>query len=132
MAKESNPNGVKRKYSINIPKVYEISKKSKGYIYIIKIGVYIKVGSTKSLKGRLECYERVPPFKYELLLAREVEDCKFYERAIQKCLIELQVKGEWFYIPARWVNPKKGAKDILKYVDKEIIRQIKSKAKING
>lgn len=117
----------RKKYNIKIPEYYVVSKKSKGYVYIVKIDNYIKIGSTHNLKNRLNSYKSFPPFNFELLLAKEVEDRVFYERALQACMLELQEKGEWFHRPAVWEDCKKGANDLFKYIEQEIKTQIKDK-----
>ena len=115
-----------QKYRISLPSFYhQNDKKKNGYIYVVKIGEYVKVGRAKNLDNRLKVYKSFPPFAYELLLSKKVEDCYFFERAIQKCLLEYQIKGEWFELPTQWTkNPKKGACDILKYVEKQVKLQI--------
>jgi hypothetical protein len=92
---ELNPQQTK-KFPIKIPDY--IYKDNKGFVYVIKIDNYIKIGSTKSLERRLSFYKTFPPFNYELILASEVYDMKFYERAMQYYFIEFQEKGEWFNI----------------------------------
>jgi hypothetical protein len=100
MAK-TNPNKVisglkSKKMDIRVPTFYRYN--NKGWIYAIKVGDYLKIGSTSSPERRFERYTSVPPFEIEVLILEEVEDKTFYERAFQSMFMDYQVKGEWFYI----------------------------------
>lgn len=108
-----------------IPKVYTNSSKTNGFVYILEMGGYIKVGSATDVKKRVASYKNYPPFKTNILLIKEVEDRYFYERAIQYCLKNFQIKGEWFEIPNEWKSLNKGANDIYKYVNRQINLQVK-------
>lgn len=119
-----NEQQTKGKYKIVMPKFYTISKQSKGYVYVVRVDNFIKIGSTKSPKTRLEKYKTFPPFKYDILLLEEVEDRMFYERSLQTMLINFQIQGEWFEMP-NWKSPKKQAKDLLKYSKRQVMLQLK-------
>lgn len=126
-----NKQQTKAKYKIVMPKFYTISKQAKGHVYIVRVDNFIKIGSTKSPKNRLEKYKMFPPFKYDVLLLEEVEDRVFYERSLQTMLIKFQIQGEWFEMP-NWESPKKQAKDLLKYIKRQVLLQLKTKPPIYG
>lgn len=120
----SDPREQTRKFPFKVPSVY-YSGLNKGYIYVVKVGDYFKIGRTFSPKNRLKSYNGFPPFKSEVILVREVEDCKFVERQIQSSLKKYQVMGEWFDIPKTWDKDYKSKFELIVKTIEDCILEIK-------
>ena len=63
-------------------------------VYAIRVNEYVKIGTTASLKNRLEDLGCGCPYEYELLAA--IPGHFRSEKAVHEYLSDERVKGEWF------------------------------------
>jgi hypothetical protein len=76
-----------------------IYAKSKGDLYMIRVGDYVKIGVSLDVKRRIKDIESCSPFTAELIYHGEGEG--FEEEEWHNIFKHRQHKGEWFYMPLR-------------------------------
>ena len=67
-----------------------------GQVYLVKMGTYYKIGSSTNFKRRLSQLKRNSPFKLEVVLAVQVNDCREAEKELLTKFTAKHIKGEWF------------------------------------
>jgi hypothetical protein len=69
-----------------------------GYVYLVRIGDYYKVGATSNPKSRLTSFKAATPFEVEEIAIVQVDDYKILEQEIIKEYADCRVgsKTEWF------------------------------------
>jgi len=84
--------------------VHQLNKMSPGYLYIINNNSWpgwIKIGTTKNLKTRLQTYQTGSPFRdYEILYSIKHPDYLKAEKniKIQMARFAKQIKNEWYEV----------------------------------
>lgn len=66
-----------------------------GYVYIVKMGEYYKVGKTLDMTCRMGEYTLLP-IEPEIVFCKKVEDYTQGERTLHEQYAEKRVRGEWF------------------------------------
>lgn len=69
---------------------------NKGYIYIIEIDGYFKIGRTKDIKKRLVSIKTSNANKEKVVLLLEVPYYKSAEKLLHFKFRRKRIKGEWF------------------------------------
>jgi len=67
-----------------------------GYIYLLKVNDYYKLGRTNQFERRLKQFETYNPYKIEVILKAKVDTCEGIEAHLLDKFSDKQVKGEWF------------------------------------
>ncbi len=63
-------------------------------LYFIKCGDYVKIGTSRSVKDRIDQLQTGNPQEIEVLAV--FEEQAFREYAIHKTFVHLNIRGEWF------------------------------------
>ena len=66
-----------------------------GYVYIVKMGEYYKVGKTLDMTCRMGEYTLLP-IEPEIVFCKKVEDYTKSERILHQHFADKRVRGEWF------------------------------------
>jgi hypothetical protein len=72
-------------------------KASSGYIYIIKMEKYYKIGLSRSIAVRLNSFKSLPE-KIEILALEQVVDDRSVESELHKMFVKKRTNGEWFIL----------------------------------
>lgn len=80
------------------------------YIYVIKSGLYYKIGKTMNIKQRMKAIQYANPIKIELKIIQAISHCATRERDIHDRFDSKRVRGEWFRLT------KKDIKDLQRLV----------------
>lgn len=86
-------------------------KNLSGYVYILKSGIYYKIGISKNPKTRLQFYITENPNEIEIIANKKVEDSKTLEKRLHEKFKNKIHRGEWFLLEAHDVE---NAKDLLR------------------
>ena len=70
-------------------------KKEKGYIYIIKLGEYYKIGKSKNFRKRMGEYTQLYATP-EIIIVEWVRDYHNFEKRLHRRFKKKNVRGEWF------------------------------------
>lgn len=68
------------------------------YIYVIKSGVYYKIGKTTNIKQRMKALQYANPIEIELTLLQKLYHCSAREEDLQDRFNNRKVRGEWFQL----------------------------------
>ncbi len=96
--------------------------KNQQYIYFIKSGDFIKIGTTRLLKTRVQGLQISSPTRLQLLYAFPDHFEGYREITIQYKFEHLWSSGEWY-----WADP-----ELLSFIDDIQLRHRRHLAKISG
>ena len=68
----------------------------RGYVYLIRAGVFYKIGIAENLDNRLKAFKTSVPQEIKLIIGRKVKDYRGVERKLHRLFEKKSVKGEWF------------------------------------
>lgn len=68
----------------------------KGYVYVLKMGEYYKIGRSKDVTKRLESIGLLMPITPTLIHTIKTDDMEYAERYMHERFAECRVNGEWF------------------------------------
>ena len=71
-------------------------KKESGFIYIINVGKYFKIGRAKNFVERFKCYVTENPGKPEVVFCKKVANYIEAEKILLKEFSPKRFRGEWF------------------------------------
>lgn len=81
----------------------EIEEGHTGFVYLIKLGNYYKIGITRNTKNRFNAFKFMP-FKFEVIKTAKVKDYENVEVLLHQMFKDYQIKGEWFNLTDENVN----------------------------
>ena len=74
----------------------EKQKSIPGFIYIVKVGKYFKIGRAKNFVERFKCYITENPEKAEIMFCKKVDNYIEAEKILLKEFSSKRFRGEWF------------------------------------
>jgi hypothetical protein len=67
-----------------------------GFVYLIKMGDYYKIGRTKDWSNRKQAYGLHLPLPYEEIVIFPTNDMHAHERQLHQAFQDKRMNGEWF------------------------------------
>jgi DNA-binding Lrp family transcriptional regulator len=75
-----------------------------GYVYVIEMAGFYKIGSARNVENRLQGHQTSTPFDVTLVVSGKVEDCVDVERELQRQYKHRHVRNEWFRLTPEDLN----------------------------
>jgi len=81
---------------VNMANKYHSRKQGLGDIYVIKVGEFYKIGSTRDLYGRFKTIQVCNPTECTLIHSFKTNDMKLTEKLFHSLFAHNVARGEWF------------------------------------
>ena len=79
----------------------------RGFVYIIKVNDFYKIGRATNINGRMKRYITENPYETELIFKKEVDDYVKVEEFLLEKFKDKRVRSEWFKLTEddiKWVK----------------------------
>ena len=89
---------------IRYPEYPYSNNKNNRYVYIVKSGIYTKIGISRNISLRMTALQTGNPFPIQLVYAKEVDNAYNIEQDLHKKYSEFNISGEWFELSKDDIN----------------------------